>query len=394
MQTGVSTVQGLYTALPGPYSAPAMLSASCMHNPYQRASTIELSKKAIHTQHAYHSLFADVTLHLFNIINLIQTFTMLRFLKWFGIVLLFIITGLYITVELRQNRKFDAPYPNIKASTDTAIIARGKSLAFGPAHCADCHAPKEFKDQVAKGMEAPLSGGNLFDLPIAKIYSKNITPSKYGIGSMTDAEIARALRYGVDPKGRAVLDFMPFHNTSDEDLTAIISYLRQQKPVDNIVPDNSPNFIGKAVNAFLIKPVGPNGVVPASVKRDTTAAYGEYLVTSVANCRGCHTPRNLMTGAFTGEYYSGGLGFEEKTDSGTYVFTTPNLTPDATGRLKGWSQQQFINRFRMGKIIPQSPMPWGPFSRMSDNELKAIYKFLQTVKPVHNVINSTLTIKK
>jgi hypothetical protein len=50
---------------------------------------------------------------------------------------------------------------------------------------------------------------------------------------------------------------MPFHNTSDEDLTAIISYLRAQKPVKNRVPDHELNTMGKVVKAFLIKPVGP-----------------------------------------------------------------------------------------------------------------------------------------
>jgi mono/diheme cytochrome c family protein len=320
---------------------------------------------------------------------------MIRFLKWFGIVLLIIIAGFYITVQLRQHRKFDAPYPNIKASTDTTIINRGRSLVYGPAHCADCHAPKQFRQQLAKGMEVPLTGGVLFDLPIAKIYTKNITPSKYGIGNMTDAEVARALRYGVDPSGRALVDFMPFHNTSDEDLTAIISYLRVQKPVDSIVPEHKLNFIGQAINAFLIKPVGPSGEVPVSIKIDTTVQYGKYLAASVANCRGCHTNRDMMTGAFTGPDYAGGLTFMEKGDTGTYVFTTPNLTPDAaTGRLRAWTQQQFINRFRMGRVISQSPMPWEAFSRMSDTELKAIFKYLRALKPVHNEVKQTLTIEK
>jgi mono/diheme cytochrome c family protein len=130
------------------------------------------------------------------------------------------------------------------------------------------------------------------------------------------------------------------------------------------------------------------------VVQDTSANYGQYLANSVANCRGCHTNRDLMTGAFTGEDYSGGLVFEEPTDSGTYVLTTPNLTPDATGRLKGWTRQQFIDRFRKGTMIKQTHMPWGPFSRMSDDELKAIYEFLQTVKPVHNEIKETFVFKK
>lgn len=312
---------------------------------------------------------------------------MRKILKWTGIILLVIIGGLYLTIELRQGRRFDAPYPAIKASDDSAIIARGKEIIYGPAHCANCHAPKEMEDQVNRGIEAPLSGGQEFELPIGKIYVKNITPDKTGIGSMTDAEFARALRYGVRRDGKALFDFMPFHNTSDEDITAIISYLRHQPAVKNEVPENKLNLLGRAVNAFLVKPVGPTGDVPVSIKRDTTALYGQYLANNVANCRGCHTNRDLMTGAFVGEDYAGGLKMESVTDSGTYVITTPNLTPDdQTGRIKGWTQQQFINRFRMGKLVKQSHMPWGPFSRMSDDELKAIYNFLQTVNPVRNEV--------
>ncbi|HVX50511.1 MAG TPA: c-type cytochrome [Chitinophagaceae bacterium] len=320
---------------------------------------------------------------------------MLRFLKRAFIVLLILIAGFYITVLLRQNRKFDAPYPAVKATTDSAVIARGRALVYGPAHCADCHTPPQFKEEVSRGMIVPLTGGNVFDLPIGKIYTKNLTPSASGIGKWTDGEIARALRYGVAPDGHALFDIMPFHNTSDEDLTAILSYLRQQLPIDNKVPENNLNFLGKTVSAFMLKPAGPSQQVPASVKHDTTAAYGRYLAASVANCRGCHTNRNLMTGAFIGAEYAGGFTLEEKTDSGKYIFITPNLTPDnATGHIKGWTQQEFINRFRMGRLIPHSPMPWGPFSHMSDDELKAIYAFLQTVKPVHNEVKQTLRVEK
>jgi hypothetical protein len=60
----------------------------------------------------------------------------------------------------------------------------------------------------------------------------------------------------------------------------------------------------------------------------------------------------------------------------------PNLTPDSSSRIFGWTEQIFINRFRMGKVYPDSEMPWNSFKRMDDIEMKAIYKFLQTIKPV------------
>jgi mono/diheme cytochrome c family protein len=317
---------------------------------------------------------------------------MRKFLKWTGIVLLVLVVLLLGYIFTHQNRKFDAPFPNVKATTDSATIARGQHLVFGPAHCANCHSSPDMDERLQKGEIVPLAGGRVFDLPIGKIYTKNLTPHASGIGNLKDEEIARILRYGVGADGRALLDFMPFHNTSDEDLVAIISFLRQQPKVQNEVPANSLNLLGMAVNALVLKPAGPSGIVPVSVKKDTSVIYGEYLANNVANCRGCHTERNMMTGAFTGEPYAGGLEFDEKTDSASYILTSPNLTPDATGRLKGWTKQQFIDRFRAGKLIPASPMPWEPFSRMSDDELTAIYNYLQTLKPVHNEVQ--VVVKK
>lgn len=319
---------------------------------------------------------------------------MRKFLKWTGIVILVIVVGLYIVVLANQNKKFNAPYPNVKATNDSATIARGRGLVFGVAHCANCHSPKEMEDQLKKGETVPLSGGRKFDLPIGALFARNLTPDETGIGKLSDQAIARALRYGVSTSGRALFDFMPFHNTSDEDLVAIISYLRSQPGVKNPVPENDYNLLGQIVKAFVLKPVGPAGEVPVAVKRDTSVEYGKYLANSVANCLGCHTNRDLMTGGFIGEDYAGGLKFDMPTDSGNYSLTTPNLTPDVTGRIKGWKQEQFIARFRMGAVIPQTHMPWGPFSRMSDDELKAIYNFLQTVKPVHNTVPYGLVKEK
>jgi len=297
-----------------------------------------------------------------------------KILKWTGFILLFLILGITLTVMGRQNIKYDRPYPTITASTDTAIIMRGKHLVFGAAHCADCHSKANADSLLKLGQDVPLTGGMVFDLPVGKLYSKNITPdNETGIGKYTDAEIARALRYGVHPDGTVVFDFMPFHNTTDEDMTAIISFLRAQKPIQNKVPDHSLNVLGKAVKAFMIKPVGPDGEVAKQMARDSSAAYGKYLANNVANCSGCHTVRDL-SGTFTGEPFTGGNEIEG--------FITPNITPDSSSRIFGWSQKNFIDRFRMGKLIPKSPMPWQSFGRMTDEELKAIYSYLKTLKPV------------
>jgi mono/diheme cytochrome c family protein len=314
----------------------------------------------------------------------------LRVLKWTGIVLGSILLVLVVIVLILSKRTFDAPFPNITAVNDSAVIARGKYLAFGPAHCSGCHSPAENLARLNQGEELPLVGGHDFALPIGHMYSANLTPDKEtGIGNLTDQQIARALRYGVGHDGRALFDFMPFHNLSDDDLRAVISFIRSQPPIKHKVPGNDLNFIGKAVKAFLLKPVGPSETIQASVTIDTSADYGKYLVNNVANCKGCHTNRNLFTGAYTGPELAGGLKFESETDPGTYT-VTPNLTPDKeTGRIANWTQEQFIKRIKQGKIIPASAMPWEQFQHMNDNDLKAIFNYLHSVKPVKNDVGPT-----
>lgn len=306
-----------------------------------------------------------------------------KILKWTGIILLLLITGVSITVMMRQRIKYDRPYPAITASADTTVIARGRQIVFGLGHCADCHSPRNNDSLLKLGIEPALTGGFEFNLPFGKIYTKNITPDKEtGIGNYTDAEMARALRYGVHPDGTVVYPFMPFNNMTDEDLTAVISYLRAQKPVYNKVPTHNLNVMGKVVQAFLLQPVGPSGEVAATIKRDSTAAYGKYLANSVGNCSGCHTARS-STGDFIGEPFAGGSTMDEPGGS----FTPPNLTPHSTGRLYGWSEQNFINRFRLGRVQKGSPMPWNSYQKMSDMELKAIYAYLKTLPPTKTFEN-------
>ena len=156
--------------------------------------------------------------------------------------------------------------------------------------------------------------------------------------------------------------------------------IEEKKPVKNKVPKNDLNAIGKVVKAFLVKPIGPDGEILKSVKPDTTAEYGKYLVTNVANCGGCHTQRNLA-GEYTGEFLAGGNPMETP---GKQTLTPPNISTDSSSRIFGWTLKNFTDRVRMGKIIPHSHMPWNSFKHMTDDELKAIYKFLKTVKPVKN----------
>src|SRR5690348_8258240 len=99
-----------------------------------------------------------------------------KILKWTFSILLIVVVGFASIIYLRKDRKFDAPYPDIHASKDSAVIARGKYLVHGPAHCAECHAPMSAIPRTEKGEEVPLCGGMDFHLPVGVVHAPNITP--------------------------------------------------------------------------------------------------------------------------------------------------------------------------------------------------------------------------
>jgi mono/diheme cytochrome c family protein len=313
----------------------------------------------------------------------------IKVLKWAGLALVILLVGLFVFVQLTWDKKYDAPYPDITASTDSAVIERGKYLALGPAHCITCHVPMDKVKDAEDGIVMPLSGGWELSIPPGTFRAPNITPDmETGIGKMTDGEIARSLRYSVNRNNGHVFPFMPFQELSDDDLTAIISFLRVQEPVKHKVEPSELTFLGKALVAFgMIKPEGPKNTPPKSVVIDSSIAYGSYLANRVANCNGCHTERDFKTGAFVGAPLAGGTHFLPDAFSEGYSFITPNLTPDKeTGIMANWDESTFINRMRAGRVHKGSPMPYGAFSRMDDLELKAIYRYLQSLDPVNNKI--------
>ncbi len=306
-----------------------------------------------------------------------------------AIIILFVV-GLVIFVNVSWKKTYDQELPSLTASTDSAVIARGRHLVYGAAHCAHCHMPFEKLMEVEKtGSEPPLSGGWGLEIPPGIMRAPNLTPDEEtGIGSYSDGQLARAMRFSIAHDGMPLMPFMPFQDMSNQDMLAIISYLRSQPAVKNEVPRSEFTFLGKALLAFgAIKPEGPSGPTIEEIKPDSTIAYGKYLANSVGNCVGCHTERDLKSGAFIGESFAGGMVFEPDNFTEGYAFISPNLTPhQGTGIITSWDEAQFINRMKSGRVYAGSPMPWGAFAKLDTVELKAIYRYLNSLDPIEREV--------
>jgi mono/diheme cytochrome c family protein len=320
--------------------------------------------------------------------------TFLRILG--GLVLLIVVaaSGFYAYVSLTWERDYSStPLPNIHASTAPDVIARGEYVANVIGHCSGCH--QQLHGTMTKAsvdFTKPLSGGLVFDVPMfGKFVSANLTPDKAtGIGALSDGLVARAIRTGVGRHGK-ILPFMLFvvGPMSDDDLTAVVSWLRVQRAVTQKSEDEAWGFAAKALaGAFKPRMSAPPKHVPPGV--EPSVERGRYLAQGPANCRGCHTPLDMMTLTFSGPDFSGNTDAEPDASQPGFEFVTPNLTPDPeTGHITSWSEEAFFQRLHAGRVFAGSKMPWENFARMTDADVRSVYRYLRTVPPTRHVVGPT-----
>ena len=316
-----------------------------------------------------------------------------KFLGYLVLGVLLIGIALFAYVSFSWHKSYDAPYPAVSISSDSTVLARGQYLVYGPAHCATCHIAPEDYEAMGAGELVPLAGGSEIVIPPGTFRPRNLTPDvETGIGSLTNEEVARVMRFGVGHDGRVIFPFMPFENMTEEDPNSIISFLRSRPPVSKKIEATEYTFLGKAVLAMgMIKPIEPSVTPKKALKQEASVVYGEYLANSVANCAGCHSPRDLKSGEFTGPKFSGGLVFEER----DAIFTTPNLTPDPeTGLLATWTEEAFITRLKSGLVHEGTPMPWSSFAMMDEVDIRAIYMYLNSLPPTKNFIEKTVVMRE
>lgn len=291
-------------------------------------------------------------------------------LKWAGVVLAGLLTLIFALVTgagLIGFYKLNARHANAVASVQVAgtpeRIARGGQLAN---FCAGCHSTTG---------KPPLDGGQNFlaegpPLVSASLFPPNLTPGG-PLKDWSDGEVIRAIREGVDKDGR-VLIIMPsevFHNMSDDDVQALVAYLRSQEAVQRDTPTKSFNVVGAVfigVGLFPLNAQAPITEAIVAPPAGKTADYGQYLI-SISGCRLCHGP-DLAGGAV------GGFG--------------PPAGPNLTLLVPKWAEADFISTIRTGadptgKHLNPVEMPWKELSATyTDDELGAIYLYLHALTPI------------
>ena len=283
------------------------------------------------------------------------------------VLVVLLVGAIYLLSAWRYNKTYAIDARTISvASRDTAVVARGQHIA-ATRGCGDCHG-------------ADFGGKTFIDDPVmGRITGANLTSGKGGVGaSYTDADWVRALRHGVGPQGKP-LAFMPsdeYMHLSDEDLGALVAYLKQLPPVDRVVPAPEPGPMAR-----LLTVLGGGGLPTLAAEKidhaaarvhkaapavGPTAEYGGYLAPT---CTGCH-------GAdFAGGPIPGGPPNWP---------AAANLTPHDEDGLGTWSEADFIRALRTKRRPDGSEisevMP-AALGQMTDTELTALWKYLQTLQP-------------
>lgn len=310
--------------------------------------------------------------------------------KYFAIALLslFVVASFYFSSC--QNKK-QSPKPISKEDSVKNMIARGEYLANHVTVCIDCHSIRDtgrFAMPIVPGTEG---GGAAF--PFSKtefvpgmVMPSNITPA--ALKDWSDEEIARAITRGINKKGDTLFPIMPYHSYSKlakSDVQAIVAYIRSLKPVEH---QTMPRKL--EIPMSLLGPL-PDGNLDNNKIPDTAdkVSYGQYL-TTIAACADCHTPRNEKGLDFS-KLFAGGTLFENQ----LFKVAVANITPDSATGIGAWTEEMFVNKFKENAsdaVVNTRPgrnntfMPWTMYGKMKESDLKAIYAFLRTVKPINNKV--------
>ncbi len=270
-----------------------------------------------------------------------------------------------------------------QAQTEKELVAKGQYIFALAGGCA-CHSvPKE----------TPYAGGRAFPIPFGTVYSTNITQDKEtGLGNWTDRQVYDAMVKGIRPDGSRILPVMPYEGYSgmaQEDLKALIAYLRTLKPVKKPTPplNTWAPFARSLGTPVYLKVFGRFSSSPPRAPK-SGIERGRYLVEHVSLCVDCHTPRNAI-GAPKQSLYLAGANKK----IGPLGQAVPNITPDKETGIGDWKREDIaellINGTKpdmdnvqglMAEVIEHG------YKNMTKEDALAIADYLKSIPPIKNKI--------
>lgn len=317
---------------------------------------------------------------------------MKKLFKWSGILaagmfllLAAVVVNAWFSSQGRLQRVYEPPEESVSVPADEASIQRGRHI-FQFRGCQACHSAWGYVEvpggeathmQLPAGQTPEMEGHVYLEDPaIGRVIASNLTPGQGGVaGQYDERKWARAIRHGIRPDNTPLL-FMPsteFYFLSDEDLGALIAYIRSAPPADNVLPASSLSLTGRLVMTyvkgitFIPAELIPHGEArPVAPERAVTAQYGEYLTYS---CKVCH-----------------GLGMSGGSIPGFPPSWPPalNLTMGPGSALPRWSEEAFAAALRTGRTpdgraLRAEYMPWKSYRYMDNLEMKAVWVYLQAL---------------
>ena len=319
---------------------------------------------------------------------------MKRFLRISGVVLFcpiaLLVVGITLTIGWRPIvGPRSRPLTNRMFERTPERWARGKYLAENVAARMDCHSPHDWTKRdspIPSGMDGAGEDMSILKGLPGTVVAPNLTPDpETGAGTWSDDALARAIREGIGHDGRTLFPFMPYGRyryMPDEDVASVIVYLRSLPPVRNPLPKTEIIFPVKYLMRSAPQPI--TDPVPAPDISDPVKK-GAFLVT-IASCSECHTPMDK------------GRPLPNMDLSGGQIFEGPwgrvasaNLTPDPSG-IPYYDETLFLQAIRTGYVKARQLnqiMPWRNYSGMTDEDAKAIFAYLKTVKSVKHFVDNS-----
>ena len=318
---------------------------------------------------------------------------LIKVLLWFFIIIAILAVSGFCYVMFFLPKVGKAQIMTIERTPER--IARGKYLANHITNCMDCHSKRDWTRFAGPATEGTFGmGGDLFDKKFGfpgRYYAKNITPE--GISRYTDGELFRVITTGVNKEGEALFPVMPYHyygQMDQEDIKSIIAYVRTLKRIKNAVPNSTSDF---PMN-FIINTIPHEANFTIRPPKTDVVNYGKYIV-NAASCVECHT--KFEKGSLVAETEFGG-GRDFPFPDGSVVHSS-NISPDKETGLGVWTDKMFLDLFHSRsdsttlntKLKPgdfNTTMPWTMYGKMTDEDLRAIFAYLKTVKPIKNKVVS------